>query len=162
MSITMNHTGFVVQSLERSLFFYRDILGLEETGSFEDAGSWTTSQIVGYEDAHLKGVLLVGADGHYLELLEYSNPSDEMRDSDEKYKRAAVGAAHLAFIVDDAETMLEKLVVNGGVKLNPVVQTRPGVKICYLQDPDGNWIELLEDEEHARQQFEIRQNTGIF
>ena len=85
-----------------------------------------------------------------------------MRNSAEQYKRATAGAAHLAFIVEDADLVLERLVNNGGAKLNPVVETRPGVKICYLQDPDGNWIELLEDNQHARQQFTIRQNTGIF
>ena len=161
MVITMNHTGFVVQSIERSLLFYRDTLGLEEAGRF-DAKSSTTSTVVGYDDAHLKGVLLVGADGHYLELLEYINPRSDERGSNEQYKRAVVGAAHLAFLVDDAEAVLDRLVENGGTKLNPVVDTKPGVKACYLQDPDGNWIELLEDKEHSRQQFKIRQNTSMF
>ena len=150
MAITMNHTGFVVQSIERSLLFYRDTLGLEEAEKFVDSGSWAVSQIVGYDNAHLKGVLLVGTDGHYLELIEYVTPTGEVRDPDEQYRRAVIGAAHLAFTVDDAEATLEKLVENGGTKLNPVVETQSGVKICYLQDPDGNWIELLEDKNNAQ------------
>ena len=159
MAVTMNHTGFVVKSLERSLLFYRDQLGLEETSSYEEVG---TARIVGYKEAHLKGSLLVGTDGHSLELIEYVKPRGEVRDPDEQHKRAAVGAAHLAFIVDDAEAMLKQLVENGGVKLKPVIEIRPGVKACYLQDPDGNWLELLEDKQHATQQFQIRQNTSIF
>ena len=160
MPITLNHTGFVVESLERSLEFYRDTLGLEEERSF-DSESWALSQVVGYDDAHIRGALLVGADGHYLELIEYVNPAGEVRGSDEQYKRATTGAAHLAFIIDDAEELHRRLLEKGGAELNPPVEMRPGAKACYLQDPDGNWIELLEDSEHARQQFKIRQNTGL-
>ena len=160
MPITMNHTGFVVQSLERSLEFYRDALGLEEEKSF-DSESWALSQIVGYDNAHIKGAMLVGADGHSLELIEYVRPAGAVRDSGEQYKRATTGASHLAFFVDDADAVLERLVDKGGTKMNPVVETPTGMKACYMQDPDGNWIELMEDKVHARQQFKIRQNTGF-
>ena len=159
MTITMNHTGFVVENVERSLQFYRDGLGLDHAGSYEEVG---TARIVGYDQPHLKGALLVASDGHYLELIEYVKPRGEIRSSEEQHKRAVVGASHLAFIVDDAEDMLERLVNNGGSKFKPVVELQPGVKACYLQDPDGNWIELLQDEDHSAQQFEIRQNTRIF
>ena len=97
MPITMNHTGFVVQSLERSLEFYRDALGLEEEKSF-DSESWALSQIVGYDNAHIKGAMLVGADGHSLELIEYVRPAGAVRDSGEQYKRATTGASHLALL----------------------------------------------------------------
>ena len=32
----------------------------------------------------------------------------------------------------------------GAVGLNPPVEGAPGRKVCYMQDPDGNWIELIE------------------
>jgi hypothetical protein len=46
----------------------------------------------------------------------------------------------------------------GGQKLNPVVKVLDGLKACYLQDPDGNWIELVEDSVHKANPFTITQN----
>ena len=28
--------------------------------------------------------------------------------------------------------------------MNPPIEVAPGKKCCYIQDPDGNWIELIE------------------
>ena len=158
MPITLNHTGFVVSNLEKSVAFYRDILGLEQDREM-DAASWALSQVVGYDNAHIRAVNLAGAGGHILELIEYVNPTPEQRDATEQRKRATVGAAHLAFIVDDIDKTYEGLVSNGAQRLNPPVDVLPGLKACYMQDPDGNWIELVEDKEHAQQQFRIRQHT---
>ena len=33
---------------------------------------------------------------------------------------------------------------NGAKKLNPPKELAPGRTACYLQDPDGNWLELLQ------------------
>ena len=46
----------------------------------------------------------------------------------------------------------------GGQKLNPVVKVLEGLKAAYLQDPDGNWIELVEDSVHKANPFTITQN----
>ncbi len=69
-----------------------------------------------------------------------------------------IGAAHLGFMVDDAEKSFKKCMELGGQKLNPVVKVLDGLKACYLQDPDGNWIELVEDSVHKANPFTITQN----
>ena len=53
----MNHTGFVVSNLERSLEFYRDLLGLEVERDQILEGEFI-SQLVGYPDARLHIVYL--------------------------------------------------------------------------------------------------------
>lgn len=157
---TLNHTGFAVEDLARSVRFYTDGLGLEQYNRVHSDASGISS-VVGYEDAYLLIALLVGADGHTLELIQYMNPVGEPSDPETQHKRARFGAAHLCFLVRDIEATYAKLLELGGSDLNPPVPVFDGLSACYLQDPDGNWIELIEDEANKRQPFTIRQNLGI-
>ncbi len=136
----MNHTGFVVRDLDASVKFYRDVLGLEIVRTMDREGA-PISQVIGYENTHLKGAILSTGDSHSLELIQYLNPSPTERPTEE---RNALGASHLAFNVDNMEETFERLVSNGARKLNPPATMQPGRKACYMQDPDGNWIELIE------------------
>ena len=137
----MNHTGFVVNDLEKSVEFYTDVVGLTVVGTRDREGA-PISQVVGYENTHLKAALLSVADGHILELIQYIQPVGSERPTEE---RNTLGASHLAFNVDDIEQTFQHLISRGAQKLNPPVEIVPGRTGCYLQDPDGNWIELLQD-----------------
>lgn len=136
----MNHTGFVVRDLDRAVAFYRDVIGLKVVATRERQGK-PISQVIGYNNAHLKIVVLSAGDGHLLELIHYVNPPSAPRPSNE---RSVIGAAHLAFTVDNIEEAFRHITSHGAIKLNPPVEVAPGRKGCYLQDPEGNWIELLE------------------
>jgi catechol 2,3-dioxygenase-like lactoylglutathione lyase family enzyme len=140
MITELHHTGFVVRDLEKAIGFYRNVIGLRLIAEMERTGG-PISQVVGYENTHLKiGKLAVG-DGHFLELIEYVNPTAGARPTDE---RCVLGGSHLAFEVDDIEATYRQLTSRGANKLNPPVEVAPGRKACYLQDPEGNWIELVE------------------
>ena len=159
MAVTLNHTGFIVNDLDSAIEFYRDALGLDLERT-ADSSSPGLSSIVGYDNARLRAAFLVGADGHTLELIQYINPPGAARSSEELRERAIVGAAHLAFLVENVDAVYERLLAAGGHELNPPVVPRPGVKACYLQDPDGNWIEIMQHDVHNASPFRIRQNTG--
>ena len=142
----MNHTGFVVSDMERSLAFYRDLLGLREERNHVLEGEFI-SQLVGYPDARLHIIYLgLGDMKHSVELIQYLNPpggSVTLPD------RNDVGATHLGIIVDDLDSFYQELSSSGARFVSPPA-VRPGAtyplarKGCYLQDPDGNWLELLE------------------
>ena len=136
------HTGFVVKDLERSISFYRDAVGLEILREREFAGV-EISQVLGYENAHLRMAMLgvQGEEGHALELIQSFNPASSSRTTSE---RSVQGASHLAFHVDDIEGTFRRMVANGAQQPNPPVHVPPNRSACYLQDPDGNWIELLQ------------------
>ena len=142
----MNHTGFVVSDMERSLAFYRDLLGLQEERNQILEGEFI-SQLVGYPNARLHIVYLGAGDvRHSVELIQYLNPPGERIEPSE---RNNVGATHLGIIVDDLDSFYEELSSKGVRFVNPPA-VRPNAtyplarKGCYLQDPDGNWLELLE------------------
>ena len=140
MITRMNHTGFVVRDLERAIEFYRDVIGLALIKTIELDGG-PIDEVVGYRNANLLIALLGVGDGHVLELIQYVRPPGSERPTDE---RNAAGATHLAFDVEDIEQTFQRLVDRGARKLNPPIEVRADLKCCYLQDPDGNWIELLE------------------
>jgi predicted enzyme related to lactoylglutathione lyase len=55
-----------------------------------------------------------------------------------------LGASHIAFNVTNIQEIFSKMLEAGAKELNPPVEVAPGRIVCYLQDPDGNWIELLD------------------
>lgn len=141
----MNHTGFVVKDVEASAEFYMNVIGLKEVARRERDGG-PISDVVGYENTHLKAVLL-GLDengSHILELVQYIRPEASDRPTEE---RAVLGASHLCFDVDDINATFDAMIASGAKKLNRPVEVSPGRVVCYLQDPDGNWIELIQSAE---------------
>lgn len=141
MITSMNHTGFVVRDLDSSLEFYRDVIGLGVVSTLERVGE-AISQVLGYEGTHIKRALMGVADGHVLELIQYVHPVGTERHSEE---RNNLGATHLAFNVQDIDQTFALLVSRGARGLNPPTEVAPGRRVCYMQDPDRNWIELIED-----------------
>lgn len=139
------HFSLTVHNLERSLPFYRDILGFEvlavKKNSFPGLG---TSLGAGQAEAQLKIAFLKLPDEHIqIELIEYVNPRGELN-----YHPANAGTCHIAFRVDDiiAET---KRLKELGVKFNSEVNIQTegdfkGWKWVYFKDPDGINLELVE------------------
>ena len=141
----MNHTGFVVSDMESALGFYRDLLGLEVQRDATAEGE-AISHILGFEDARVRIVQLGTGDmRHAVELLEYLHPKPSRR---LEAARNDVGAAHLALVVDDLERWYELLRGRGITFVNPPrfreAAYPRGRRTCYLQDPDGNWLEMIE------------------
>jgi catechol 2,3-dioxygenase-like lactoylglutathione lyase family enzyme len=136
----MHHTGFVVEDIDKSVEFYKDVVGLQVQNRYERTGA-PISQVVGYEDAHLKIAIMDLGGGHILELIQYVNPPPGLRPTQE---RSVLGASHLALEVDDIAQTFDTLMERGAHRLNPPADVAPGRRVCYLQDPDRNWIELME------------------
>jgi len=140
MITSTHHSGFVVKNLDSTVEFYRDVMGLKVSHTFDLEGE-ESSKLLGYDEVHVKGALLSADSGHMLEFLEYINPRPTQRASEE---RNVLAAGHFAFAVDDIDRTYLDLTSRGMKGLNPPIELAPGVKACYAQDPDGNWIELLE------------------
>ena len=140
----MHHTGFTVKSLDRSIAFYRDLLG------FEIAFEWNPNapyihELVGYPtvDLHTAILRLPGTDV-CLELLEYRNVSQAPVDM----RNGNVGNGHIAFNVDDLDTLYAELVKKGVASVSqpvsPTIGPNKGGKAVYLIDPDGFRVELIQ------------------
>ena len=140
MAQQIMHTGFVVENKERAVAFYRDVVGLRVISEYERQGD-AIDKVLGYADVHLKSAILDMREGHVLELFQYVIPPPAARPTPE---RNVVGAAHMAFQVDDIQEAYARWTTGGATALEEPQQIVPGRWICYLQDPDGNWMELVQ------------------
>ena len=141
-----HHTGLQVESLDRSISFYRDLLGFEEVFRWNPRAPYI-GELVGYPEVDLHSAILrmPGSDT-FLELLEYRNVEREAVDT----ATANPGTAHLAFFVDDLDALYEELRDRGiGSVSDPVTPTigpNKGGRAVYMLDPDGIRVELIQSE----------------
>ena len=138
------HTGFIVKDLDAAIAFYTDVLGLTLAMRTERSGAFP-SALLGYPDAHIKGAFFELGEGHQLELIQYLNPAGGFADFDKNDVRAA----HLAFFVADIDAFYEATRARGlayGVPPVAMYDDDGNMlrKAAYCQDPDGNWLELVE------------------
>ena len=138
------HTGFIVKDLEAAIAFYSDVLGLTLTMRTERAGEFPAT-LLGFPDAHIKGAFFDLGGGHQLELIQYINPEGGYADFDKNDVRAS----HLAFFVEDIDAFYESTCGRGlRYPTPPAPMYDAGGKLVrkasYCQDPDGNWLELVE------------------
>ena len=69
MDLRNGHTGFVVSDMDRSMAFYRDILGCPVVDDVEREGEYIET-MVGVPEARVRTVFL-DVYGHTLELVQY-------------------------------------------------------------------------------------------
>ena len=140
-----DHTGITVSNLERSLAFWRDVLGFELSHTAHQTGKMAR-EITGVPGAELKLAVVKTPGGHKIELLEYLAPSERKRDID--LRPCDVGSAHVALIVDDLGAILKRIAVSGWKAAGKpqTLQSGPnaGKRVVYVRDPDGTTIELMQ------------------
>ena len=138
------HTGFVVKDIEKSVQFYADVLGMRKGERVERQGEFV-EQVLAFPGAHIDRTFMGKGEGHKLELVQYLSPAS----GSGNFEINALGAAHLAFFVDDldrfyAETSQRGLKYNNPPAAQYDDQGKVSMKACYAQDPDGNWLEFVE------------------
>src|SRR2546423_12057740 len=101
--LAADHTGITVSDLERSLVFWRDVLGFELTHRAHQTGE-LAAEITGVPGAEIS-IAVVKAPGHKIELLEYHAPADRKQYVD--LRPCDVGSVHVALTVDDLEAVLK-------------------------------------------------------
>ena len=143
--IAADHTGITVSNLERSLAFWRDVLGFELSHTAHQTGEMA-SEITGVEGAEIKLAVVKTPGGHKIELLEYIAPADRKRHVN--FRPCDVGSVHVALIVDDLDAVLSAINVSGWKAAGKpqTLQSGPnaGKRVVYVRDPDGTTIEFMQ------------------
>lgn len=140
-----SHVGITVKDLDQSIYFYRDLLGLEigtEPSPVFDSES--LGPAVGVPGASLRQVCLILGDT-YMELLEYRTPPSETM---EPLRSHNIGASHVGFEVDDIFAVKAELESKGISFFSDVNVVDEGVlagwRWVYFSDPDGYPLELVQ------------------
>jgi diaminopimelate decarboxylase len=132
----LDHVSVACSDLDRSLAFYRDLLGL----ALRDRGAGSAGavgEILGTGDAQVEWADLALPDGRVLELLRLPGGPP------------SAGSGHFALGVVEAETIHRRL-REAGVPLRSEPVTIDddgdwkGARCFYAEDPDGTVVELVQ------------------
>lgn len=147
------HVSYTVSSLDRSIAWYTDLLGFELVHRQVQDNAYTR-KLVGIPDASLEvAQLRISAarpalSTHLLELVQYFAPEGHPVD----LATPNVGIAHIALLVTDIEKEHDRLAAQGVRFRNPPGRIAEGVNAggaaCYLWDPDGFTLELVQPPQH--------------
>jgi len=137
----IHHTAISTPDLERSVRFYRDVLGFQEIfTSGWNQGAETADKITGLRDSSARLVMLKAGNA-CIEIFQYANP--QARPGDPNRPACDHGITHLCLDVGDIESEYERL-NKAGMVFHCPPQDMGGVSATYGRDPDGNIVELLE------------------
>ena len=138
------HTGFTVSDLDRSIGFYRDLLGMRVVRRQHGTADYLGT-VTGFPGVRLEVALqapVVG--GSLLEQLQYvSHPgAPTPRETNRP------GNAHLCFKVDDLHAASAELERHGVTMISKPTEITAGLHrggyALYLRDPDGFTVELYQ------------------
>jgi len=146
--LAADHTGITVSNLERSLEFWRDVLGFELSHTAHQTGEMA-SEITGVQGAEIKLAVVKAPGGHKIELLEYLAPAE--RKWNVLLRPCDVGFVHVALIVDDLDAILNAINASGWKAAGKPQTLRSGPnagkQVVYVRDPDGTTIEFMQSPE---------------
>jgi len=138
----VHHTAISTGDLQRSLRFYRDLLGFREVFSSSwEVGSEVPDRIVGLKDSSARLVML-RLGNVCLELFQYASPRPQPGDAQRPV--CDHGITHICLDVTHIETEYERLKAAGMRFHCPPQEVGGGTRATYGRDPDGNVVELLE------------------
>jgi catechol 2,3-dioxygenase-like lactoylglutathione lyase family enzyme len=138
----MHHTSFTVSNMERSVAFYRDILGMEVVRDTAQAGVEFKGPLVdnltNCPGSELR-IVFLRIEEKLLELVEYKPKGKAMGD----HRASDTGSAHVCFKTENIQELYKKLLANG-TRLHCTPQNLGKVWVIYFRDPDGIVLEAMQ------------------
>lgn len=139
-----HHFSITCASADASIAFYRNLFGMEPIADRVVPAGFV-ERVTGVRGASVRIVHLQGH-GFNFELLEYLAPRGDQRAREPNN----VGSAHLCFLTEDLDSEYERLSAAGvkwrtaGGPQTVVGGPNDGGKGIYLEDPDGNAVEVIQ------------------
>jgi catechol 2,3-dioxygenase-like lactoylglutathione lyase family enzyme len=143
----IDHVNLVVDDMPAMVGFYRDVLGLRLTKQATISGAWIGA-VTGLAQVEAEVAFLEPPSGPAIELIRYRTPPG-VRPAGQGVANNQ-GFRHLAFRVEDIDSLVAKMEAAGVRFLSPVEQV-PATQVdyadlrkrlVYCRDPEGNLLEL--------------------
>jgi predicted enzyme related to lactoylglutathione lyase len=128
LGIVKVEVGVMVRDAAAMADFYGDVIGLEYVGDLDFPGG--TMRRYAHGDAVVK---LVSTG----EPPALANPPGGPMGG-------ASGLRYLSLLVDNVEETVKRCLDAGHTVPVPKLEFEPGVFIAMVEDPEGNWVELLQ------------------
>jgi len=140
----LNHVGISVRNLQRSIAFYRDMLGMQVVGEGDFSGE-QYEQILALPQVRGRAAMLE-CDGLRIELFEFVTPDPGRADPARPVSDH--GISHFCIEVAEVAPLYERLRACG-VSFHCPPLRFGGARATYGRDPDGNVFELLQIQDPA-------------
>jgi catechol 2,3-dioxygenase-like lactoylglutathione lyase family enzyme len=132
-----NQVALSVTSRERSLAFYRDVIGFTHVGGTETFRGKTTERVQGMKGAASKVYWLMDDRPYFqLELFEFECPVG--RDLARERVPQDIGHSRIRIAVPAIDAVICRATEETALEMR-------GVRVALIRDPDGILIELVED-----------------
>ena len=146
----LHHVGIAVRDMEKSIEFYRDVLGLQIFQDEVISGPEVDEGLM-VKDARVRMVLVTDESFNMVELLGWESPPHVERPPEHR-RFTSTGIVEVAFMVDDLEEVEKRLREHGCSFRTPVwrfgsdLESYGGAEawIRYVEDPDGVQVELMQ------------------
>ena len=141
-ALRFDHVGIVVDDLELVTAFFVD-LGFERSGPMRVEGEWV-DRVVGLDGVQLDMVSVNAPDGSgRIELTKFHRPTDPA--AAQRPAANGLGFRHIAYIVDDLDSVIERLRGKGLDTVGDIVTYEDIFRLCYVGGPEGLIVELAEE-----------------
>lgn len=137
----IRHMGIVITNKEKSLHFYRDLLGLKIVKELGESGNYIET-VCGIKGVEVNTIKMSANDGGLIELLLFKSHPGKI---DPNRDLCSIGPTHIAFSVKNLDEEYKKLISSGVEFVSPPQISPDGyAKVAFCKDPDGTPIELVE------------------
>lgn len=140
----VTHIGICVRDMDKSLAFYRDILGMKVLGDrMTDPTEGGRLHNYKRERQARRWVSLSYGEGSTPTLTLTSHPGDAP--DEQPIKLDEVGISHLSFGVQDVKALSEELIAKGVQLAGPVesfTNDKGEIRSIYVHDPDGILVQF--------------------
>lgn len=140
--------GMVVSNLDKSLSFYKDVLGFTEVAGFKVPGEFgVASGLSNNQELNVHVLVLgQGATATKLKLMEFKSAPGARVDN--AFIHSSYGIRYLTLAVKDLNSSVERANKAGGKLVAKCPVPLPagfpeGLGLANYRDPDGNLIELV-------------------
>ncbi len=138
----IDHIGIVVNDLSAAKEFFFDF-GFELLGEGPVEGEWV-DRVIGLKDVKAEIVMVQAPNGQLnLELTKFHTPRDTK--SIQHLPANALGIRHIAFVVDNIESVVAKLKRKGIETVGEIQNYENTYKLCYVRGPEGIIVEFAEE-----------------
>ena len=118
--------GIVIQDSEKSLAFYRDLLGMEHVEDLPVPGDATMHRLQ--------------CGNAFVKLVKFSKDLDANPPGG---IGGATGYRYFTIQVNNIDEIAAACEKAGHKLVWPVREIRPGTTVAMVEDPDGNWVEFV-------------------
>jgi len=145
VNVEFRHAGIVVDDMNQSLSFYRDLLGYTIVNDADERGEFI-STILGLDDVRVRTVKMKPNENSdsLIELLEFKSHRGNVN-SEKEYNMFRIGPTHAALTVEDLSELYNKM-LKANIKFISEPQISPDgyAKVAFCKAPEGTFLELVE------------------